>query len=138
MFRRPPRSPDNSPDHDIPEPARKLIATAIGSVMALELLLLLYRRPEREWSAEEAALELQTARGWTHTRLSEFSRQGLLSESGESHAYRYYPETMDLNAAVAALASAYEERPADVIAFIHSKPSRGFWSLLEGFRFPRI
>lgn len=125
------RSPD-SPE-DIPEQARNLIAASIGSVMALEVLLLLYQRPEREWTEEDVARELLIAPSWTRMRLADLARGGLLAEMGfPPHTYRYYPASMDLNAAVAAVARTYAERPQAVVAYIHSKPGRGFWNLLEG------
>jgi hypothetical protein len=125
-------------DSELPETARSLIANSISSVIALEVLLLLYGQPEREWTHQEVAAELMIAPAWTKMRLAELAQDGLLAEMGfPPHTYRYYPATMDLNAAVAAVARTYAERPKSVVTFIHSKPGRGFWNLLEG-KMPRM
>jgi hypothetical protein len=126
-------------DQDIPEQARTLIAaTSVDSVISLEVLLLLYRQPEREWTDAEVAAELLISTSWRHARLADLARDGLLAEMGSPpHTYRYYPSSMELNAAVATVARTYAERPRSVVTFIHSKPGRGLWNLFEG-RLPRM
>lgn len=108
----------------IPENVRNLIIAHIESAVTLDLLLLLYRSPQREWSPSEVAAELRIDVRWAHARLKALTRAGLTCESGPLRGgYRYYPSSLEVNAAVAALARTYSERPTTVISLIHSKPS---------------
>jgi hypothetical protein len=119
----------------IPDEVRRLIAAHIDSVIVLEVLLLLYREPEREWSQEEVAQELRIEADWTQARLKELTRARLVCETGPPpHGYRYYPQSLDQNAAVAALARSYCERPLRVISYIYSKPSMILRRLVDTFR----
>jgi hypothetical protein len=119
----------------IPEEARNLIATHIESVVVLEVLLLLYHEPQREWTQIDVARELRIEASWTGARLKALTRAGLVCEVGPTpHCYRYYPETLDLNAAVAALARTYTERPLTVISYIYSRPSLILRRLADALR----
>ena len=134
-----PRHREEPPEYLIPEDARHLISRTLDSVVMLEILLLFYHQPEREWLEREVAEELRISYPRTQARLESLAHSGLLSRTDTwPPAYRYYPATMELNASVASLARSYAEHPENVGAFIEAKRSRSFWSLLEGFRFPRI
>lgn len=106
----------------LPENVRRLVAEHVDSVIALEVLLLMYRTPDYDWTAAEVAAELRVEEPWTHARLVQLERGGLLC-SDQAKRFRYYPKSLDVNAAVAALASLYQERPLAVISYIYSKPS---------------
>jgi hypothetical protein len=124
-------------DDTIPEQVQSFIAAHIDSVIVLEVLLLLYREPEREWSQGDIAAELRIEADWTRTRLQGLTRAGLVCETGPPpHVYRYYPESLGLNAAVAALARTYCERPLRVISYIYSKPTMILRRLAHVFRAP--
>jgi hypothetical protein len=111
-------------EHKIPEAVRMFIAEQIDSVVALEVLLLLYRSPQREWTEQEVASELRIDPHWTHSKLKALVRSGLACEAGPRlHSYRYYPESLEVNATVAALARTYSDCPLAVISYIYSKPS---------------
>lgn len=111
-------------ESNIPADVRQLMELHIKSVIALEVLLLLYDEPHREWSDEEVAAKLRIDIRWTVAQLRKHSRAGLICEvDGPPRLYRYYPTSLDLNAAVAALARLYRERPLSMISFIYAKPS---------------
>jgi hypothetical protein len=122
-------------EESLPEAVRGLIAAHIDSVVVLEVLLLLYQEPQREWSEEDVSSELRIEAAWTRARLKALVRSGLVCEAGpSSHSYRYYPSSLNLNAAVAALARTYSERPLAVISYIYSKPSMILRRLADAFR----
>jgi hypothetical protein len=109
----------------IPMNVQSLLAEAIDSVGTLELLLLLYRDPSREWSAAAASEQLRVERRWACGRLESLTAAGLACRNGDrrrNRCYRYYPSGMERNAAVAELARTYAERPLAVHAFVHSRP----------------
>jgi hypothetical protein len=108
----------------IPMNVQSLLAEAVDSIGTLELLLLLYRDPSREWSAEAASAQLRAERRWARGRLESLTAAGLACRNGDrrNRRYRYYPSGMDRNAAVAELARTYAQRPQAVHAFVHSRP----------------
>ena len=121
-------------DPDFPEALRSLIQEAIPSVDAAELLLALARNPERALTVRQAmdeagvrALpEADAARG-----LTLFASRGLLASDGE--CYRYAPVNEELDAAVAALARAYNERPVTLLRTIYAPKDDKIRSFADAF-----
>jgi hypothetical protein len=111
-------------DETIPASVRHLVDAHIKSVIALEVLLLLYDQPQRDWSEEEVAAELRIDVDWTVAQLKELHNGGFICQTaGVPSYYRYYPATLDLNAAIAAMARLYRECPLSMISAIYQKPS---------------
>lgn len=111
-------------DESIPASVRQLVDAHIKSVIALEVLLLLYDQPQKEWSEEEVANELRIDVDWTVSQLKELHNGGFIYRTdGRPCYYRYYPATLELNAAIAALARLYRECPLTTISAIYEKPS---------------
>jgi hypothetical protein len=119
----------------LPTNVQNLISDVIDSVGTLEMLLLLYRRPEREWFCDDVAGEMRVERDWVQSQLLTLVRAGLFCESGrQTRSYRYYPASMELNAAVAELARTYATRSPTVISFIHSRPAAALRRFADAFR----
>lgn len=105
---------------DFPEVVRRLVATHIHSVEQLEVLLLLWARRERTWTADEVARELRIDAGSAASRLLDLHGRGFLEDRGGAFAFRNgVPE---LQRSVDALAEAYRERRVSLINLIFSKP----------------
>lgn len=90
----------------------------IRSLWTLELLLLLYRHPERRWSIEQANRELRASPYLIETRLEELERKGLAARDGAY--WRYAPRSDDLRDTVAHLSSQFRERPFAIVNVIFS------------------
>jgi len=122
-------------DSPLPGNVQTLICDAIESVVTLEILLLLYRQPQREWWCEEVASELRIAANGSLEPLKRLVKGGLVCAVGQRmRCFRYYPATMDLNAAVAELARTYALRPLTVVSFIHSRPAPTLRRFANAFR----
>ena len=112
--------------------AEWLIQDCIGSVEALETLLLLRSRPDRAWTPEELADELRSNAASAARWLRVFNLHGLVSRDGGS--YRYAPEPGRRSNAVDALSEEYAERRYSVIDRILSRPASAIRDLAEAFR----
>lgn len=122
-------------DEALPREVTGFIADHIGSVVELEVLLLLHAQPARQWSAADIGRELRIDPAWVSAHLKEMSARGLLSRSDEPEPiYAYRPGTAELDAAVNGLASAYADRRVTVITLIFSKPPDKIRSFADAFR----
>jgi len=116
----------------IPDRVVRLIGEHIHSVEQLEVLLLLRREPEREWTASDVAVELATLPQSAADRLEDLARRGLLLKAGES--YRYDRSDHGRDAVVGELEDVYGRRRVSVIGLIFSKPSETIRTFADAFR----
>ena len=118
---------DNS---HIPPPVRALIADQIRTTGHLEILLLLFRDPDRWWSAESVGEELHVSALSAGNRLEELASGMLLdARVAESVVFRYKPVSASLDATVADLARLYLELPLPITTLMGARvtdPIRGF------------
>ncbi|WP_434386081.1 hypothetical protein [Melittangium boletus] len=121
---------------ELPEGVRRFIAEHIESVEQLEILLLLFRHPERTWNADETSRELRISELSAGERLVDLARDTRVvrSENG-GRDYRYAPEDAERDEAVRGLVSAYAERRVTVINLIFSKPTDKISTFANAFRF---
>jgi hypothetical protein len=117
-------------DTPIPPPVRALIADRIQTTEQLEILLLLFRHPDRWWSAESTGEELHITALSAGNRLEELASGMLLdARVAESVMFRYKPVSSDLEATVGDLARLYAEVPLQITTLIRTRaadPIRGF------------
>jgi hypothetical protein len=102
----------------------------IGSVWALELLLLLRATRERCWDAADLVRELRASAKLVSDNLSCFERYGLAVL--ERDGWRFAPANDCLEAIAARLAEAYREKPISTMSMI-SRPDP-IQSLAEAFK----
>jgi hypothetical protein len=96
------------------------LAVDLGSVEALEALLVLRRAPDRAMCAEEIARELHV-RANIETNLERLAVLKLLDVSIRSKVrYRYAPATQELDDDVAALAREWGARRSAVLDLMRS------------------
>jgi len=121
---------------EIPSHVRLFLEERIHSVAQIELLLLLKKDPGRTWTAPDASRALAVPAEMAATHLAELQTAGLLSMvSASQAAYRYQPNTAELDELVESLAQVYQERRVSVITLIYSKPVDKVRTFADAFRF---
>ena len=116
----------------LPEDVVNFIRSSIGSIWALEQLLLLHREPNRVWSVEELTRELRSSLGIVTGVLMQFERVALV-EQGEG-CYRYRAATPELEAQVERLVSHYAQFPLAVMQTILLAPNHKIQLFEDAFR----
>jgi hypothetical protein len=114
---------------DLPD----FMRSQLGSVWALEVLLLLRRAPRRAWTAAEAVAELRAAMGLVQDVFDRFLAAGVIVEDGDLR-YRYAPASLVIDGLCEAVEEAYRQRPVATIALI-SAPADRLQQLADAFRF---
>jgi DNA-binding MarR family transcriptional regulator len=120
----------------LPEDVRTFLHQNVESVEQLEVLLLLWRAPERGWSPEEVATAVYSHPSSVVRRLAMLLGQGLLREREPGH-YQYAPRTADLHDTVTRLDHTYRERRVAVVTLIASKPIENVRAFSDAFRIRR-
>jgi hypothetical protein len=120
----------------LPEDVHHFLHQNIDSVEQLEVLLLLWRTPERGWTSDEVATAVYSHPTSVVRRLAMLLGQGLLRER-EPGCYQYAPRTTDLHETVTRLDHMYRERRVAVITLIASKPIENVRAFSDAFRIRR-
>lgn len=114
------------------------IQSAIPSVAAAEVLLLVARRPERWWTVPEIRSELppdvNINDGGIATCIEALRDRGLAEFDSERGA-RYHATTETLESHVKTLARAYNERPVTLIRMIYALRDTKIQSFANAFKF---
>lgn len=109
------------------------IRTAIQSVWALELLLLLRQDCGREWSQEELVRELRGSRALVRDGIAALTAAGLVrTAAGGSVSYR--PLTPALDRTADRLSCAYRQTPTAVMKAIAAAPNERIQTFADAFR----
>jgi hypothetical protein len=114
---------------DLPD----FVRSQLGSVWALEVLLLLRRQPRRPWTVAETVAELRAATGLVQGVFDRFLATGLIVQDGALR-YRYAPASLVIDGLCDAVEEAYRQRPVATIALI-SAPADRLQQLADAFRF---
>jgi predicted ArsR family transcriptional regulator len=109
----------------------------ICSIEQLEILLLVHRQRNRDWSARAVSDELRSNPESAAARLAELAEDGLVAatNAGSPPTYRYHA-TGDADRTVAALADAYRDYRLRITERVFSKPD-GLSSFADAFRLRR-
>lgn len=113
------------------------IHTAIPSVSAAELLLLIFKHPDRWWTLPELRRELPPDVNITETDASgclEALRSRGLVEFNDEKRVRYRAASDALDAQVRTLAQAYNERPVTLIRMIYALRDSKIQSFADAFK----
>jgi hypothetical protein len=101
----------------------------------LEVLLLLFRNPERWWSAGSVVEELHISLLAAGNRLEELASGMLLdARVAESVMFRYKPVSASLEARVAGLARLYSELPVEIKTLIQARVPDHIRGFADAFR----
>ena len=120
----------------LPDDVHLFLYQNIESVEQLEVLLLLWRAPERGWTSDEVATAVYSHPSSVVRRLAMLLGQGLLRER-EPGCYQYAPRTAELHDTESRLDHMYRERRVAVITLIASKPIENVRAFSDAFRIRR-
>ena len=115
----------------------RFLRTAVPSVDAAELLLLLQRERERWWSAADAAQALKPVSSITEADAARYFavfQAGALIAVGPDKRVQYRPADATLGAHVGTLEQAYRERPVTLIRVIYALRDSRIQSFAEAFK----
>lgn len=98
----------------------------------LELLLLLRRDPQRQWTAEALVQEVRGSIALVKESLKSLKEIGLVALT-DAGAYFYRPESAELDELALALVELYKQKPTTVLRTIFSSPSDKIQSFSDAF-----
>jgi hypothetical protein len=108
------------------------IREQLRSVWALELLLLMRRKADRTWSAQELVDELRASAPLVTDNLTVFERAGLVVHD-DAGRFAFSPASPLLRSLCDQLDEAYRHRPVTVINAIVAPPDK-LQTLADAFR----
>ncbi|WP_372394806.1 hypothetical protein ABMY26_02015 [Azospirillum sp. HJ39] len=114
--------------------ALTLLRGSIRSVWALELLLLLRRHSDRDWSNADLVRELRGSEVVVQEALAGFRGAGLLVAQPDG-SHRYQPAAPMLDQWVEEIEQAYAIRPSAIIREIFAAPGNKVQIFADSFRF---
>jgi hypothetical protein len=112
-----------------------LIRTAIRSVWALELLLLMKSQPDRVWAKTALVHELRASATLVQDNLVLLAAAGLIRE--EPEGFIYGPANAALEQSAHDLEAAYRQRPVAVVNLIVGVSADNVQGFADAFRFRR-
>lgn len=120
---------------ELDKAVRELVREHVGSVIELEVLLLVSGSPARSFTAAEVARELRVSVEWTQGYLSKLGTKGILRERpGRPSAYCFAPSSPSIHDAVSRLAQAYARQRHTVIDLIYSEPDDEILTFADAFK----
>jgi hypothetical protein len=117
----------------IPPQVAEFVRGQIDSVEELEVLLLLFREPERAWTEAEVNARIRSSLPSILKRLNGLVSVGAATASGEPPRFRFAPRTPQIAAAVEGLAEAYRDYRTTVIQLIFELPSTQVLGFAKAF-----
>jgi hypothetical protein len=127
-------------DADFSDDFCRFLRTAVPTVDAAELLLLLSRERERWWSAQEAAAALAPGVSLSEVDIARYFavfQTGGLIATGADKRVQYRPGHSGIEAHAATLAQAYRERPVTLIRVIYALRDSSIQSFADAFKLKR-
>ncbi len=110
----------------------RFLRTAIGSLWALEQLLLMQRDSERGWTVDAMVRELRSSPVIVTRILAQFGRVGLVQEINGT--FRYQPRSADTAALVTRVAADYATYPVAVTRALLVASDQEIQSFANAFR----
>jgi hypothetical protein len=112
------------------------VRTSIGSVCALEVLLLVGGRPERAWELEELVRELRSSPAAIAGATQRLALAGLVANQGE-RACRYQPASPELDHIGELVRKIYQAKPTTVIGAMFESSDDRLRAFADAFKFKR-
>jgi hypothetical protein len=115
-------------DADFPEELGVLIRDSLPNLDAAETLLLLFRHPERPWTAADLVASLRptvVTEAAARKYLETFAERGLVARRQED-AWQYEAASPELHNLVHALDQAHKRRPVTLVRLIYDLKIRSF------------
>ncbi len=120
-------------DTDTDGDATVFARTAIGSVSALELLILLRREPKRRYQVAELVRELRSSQLAVGQALDHLAKFGLVTGSPDP-GYNYQQGSAQLDAICERVEAAYVRRPVSLIRALLDGPDEKLRQFADAFR----
>jgi hypothetical protein len=121
----------------ISDDAKIFLRAVIRSVWALEVLLLLRTRRDRNWTVDELTRELRASHTAIRQALPNFRIAGLIRDSG-GECIRYAPATGQLDQLVQEVACEYANRPFATINEILASQESSVEQFARAFRIRKV
>jgi len=114
---------------------RRFIADHIESAEQLEILLLLHRDPERQWTVADVSQAIYTVPASAIMRLERLVTVGFIASSGGPEPlYSYGPHSEEIRGQIEALAAEYARDRVSLIKFTFARPPDPLQSFADAFR----
>jgi hypothetical protein len=110
------------------------VRTSIGSVWALEMLLVVGGRPERAWRLDELVRELRSSPAAIAGAVRLLENAGLVASVGDNLC-RYQPASPELDYIGELVRKVYAAKPARVVTAIFESPKDKLHAFAEAFKF---
>lgn len=110
------------------------VRTSIGSVWALEVLVLVRGQPERAWQTEALVRELRSSPAAIEGAAELLQGAGLVARAGDQ-GIQYKPATETLDKVGELVEKIYMAKPATVIGAIFESSSQKLRTFAAAFRF---
>jgi Fic family protein len=122
--------------HDtLPNTVKRFIVLHIDSVELLNVLLILHREPNRQFTIENIEHELRSSRLAIEKRLSDlYSRKILRKISSTSGLHSYLPTSAEISTEIADVAAFNQTYPARIIELIYSRKDEALRSFADAFK----
>jgi hypothetical protein len=109
------------------------VQASFRSVWSLELLLALYREPERSWSRADLVAELRSSEAVVSQSVDSLMAAGLIV-LGEDGSVAYRPAGREEDALIAELADVYRRKPSTVRRAIVQSSSDKLQTFADAFK----
>lgn len=114
--------------------AMDFVRTSLGSVWALELLVLLGGERERSWRLEEIVRESRSSSAAVSHALLLLEAAGLIAKTN-AREYRYQPSSPELDTIGELVRKIYSTKPTTVIAAMFKSPNHKLREFAQAFKF---
>ena len=114
--------------------AMDFVRTSLGSVWALELLVLLGGERERSWRLEEIVRESRSSSAAVSHALLLLEAAGLIAKTN-AREYRYQPSSPELDTIGELVRKIYSTKPTTVIAAMFESPNHKLREFAQAFKF---
>jgi hypothetical protein len=116
----------------ISDDLRSFVATELGSIWAIELLVLLRAEPNRAWTTDALVRELRASAMVLGELLPQFKKLGLV-ECPEAGCWSWHPASAGLDRLSEAVAKAYATTPVTLIKAV-ARPQSQVHLLADAFK----
>jgi DNA-binding transcriptional ArsR family regulator len=119
-----------------PEDVRRFLDEYVESIDQLEILRLLWEKPETDWSATALSAEVQAEPADVSAHLAVLRARGLLASAdrGAGLVYRYGPRNPELEGRLQTMLQHYRERPVSMIKLVVARSKDPLRNFSDAFR----
>ena len=119
-------------DRTLPDDVVNFLQTHLGSIWALEMMLVLHHSKDRTWTVEHLVREMRAADQLVAGLLDRFQRLGLVTESNGS--WRWDVQSPDMVELTQKVSEAHAVTPFAVIQAIAETPEQRLRQFADAFR----